>query len=288
MSSLTSVMAADATWSSECFQQWLLLPPLARCLNICSNNCLCSTDTSGQSQNNVCDPNQGVSVNINEGGDRQFHQIMEHEREWFLLSVRRGFTQTPLSLSWKLSKKPRVSDSHSGRVFTISLQPVCWQKRVHWNSFYRCQIDLTMPFKIWQKNLASFTSSCVVASLGNPSVLWNCGQKSLLRILSEWKHVFITEAGLQTSNKSLNPASTLSLVQRIWEQIRDFPSSTGIKLNQTYEVLQFKQHLGFLESWNSVECANSKTVTRSSRRSALFDLLDPTQPQIWPTDHRIW
>ena len=76
---------------------------------------------------------------------------MEHEREWFLLSVRRGFTQTPLSLLWKLSKKPRVSDSHSGRVFTISLQPVCWQKRVHWNSFYRCQIDLTMPFKIWQK-----------------------------------------------------------------------------------------------------------------------------------------
>ena len=151
MSSLTSVMAADATWSSECFQQWLLLPPLARCLNICSNNCLCSTDTSGQRQNNVCDPNQGVSVNINEGGDRQFHQIMEHEREWFLLSVRRGFTQTPLSLLWKLSKKPRVSDSHSGRVFTISLQPVCWQKRVHWNSFYRCQIDLTMPFKIWQK-----------------------------------------------------------------------------------------------------------------------------------------
>ena len=174
-------------------------------------------------------------------------------------------------------KKPRVSDSHSGRVFTISLQPVCWQKRVHWNSFYRCQIDLTMPFKIWQKIwqvlhllvllLASETLLFCEIVVRNPSFESYLSESTCL---------------------SQRLVCTLFLVKRIWEQIRDFPSSTGIKLNQTYEVLQFKQHLGFLESRNSVECANSKTVTRSSRRSALFDLLDPTQPQIWPTDHRIW
>ena len=156
---------------------------------------------------------------------------MEHEREWFLLSVRRGFTQTPLSLSWKLSKKPRVSDSHSGRVFTISLQPVCWQKRLHWNSFYRCQVDLTMPFKIWQKIwqvlhllvllLASETLLFCEIVVRNPSFESYLSESTCL---------------------SQRLVCTLFLVKRIWEQIRDFPSSTGIKLNQTYEVLQFKQH----------------------------------------------
>ena len=92
-------------------------------------------------------------------------------------------------------------------------------------------------FQNLTKNLASFTSSCVVASLGNPSVLWNCGQKSLLRILSEWKHVFITEAGLHTfsSLTYLRANTGFSFIN--WDQIESNIWSAPVQTTLNHEIL---------------------------------------------------